>query len=508
MRLAAFYVFLLSICCLSGCDGNRLPVAKAEWGTTPPIYPEYQDATIPVNIAPLNFEIRDEGEEHIVQIKGKGEPLVVKGRGVVDIPLRAWRRLLGENQGDSLSVTVFSRQKEDWYRYQPFAWTVSSDSIDGYVAYRLIEPTYANWNGMAICQRDLASFEETEILSNRKSGNNCINCHTFNQGNPDELVMHMRKVNAGTLLIRDGVCQKLNTQTPYTISNFVYPDWHPSGEQIAFSTNITQMSFYDAHPKIIEVYDAQSDIVMYDIQRNEVYTSPMLSDPDKLENFPFFAPDGKRLYFCTCDRVDSLPQQFEKVRYRICSIGFDLASRRFDERVDTLVDLTASGKSATLPSVSPDGRFILCSVAPSGCFSSWIPESDLYLYDLREKTVRPASEWNSEQAESCTSWSSNSRWVVFSSRREDGVYNRLYIAHIDASGRLGKPFLLPQRDPAFNLRDMKAYNLPRLVKGAVRVSPVAIGRCAESASEKTVRFNEQLYKPEIHTPTGSVSEVN
>lgn len=47
---------------------------------------------------------------------------------------------------------------------------VSTDSIDSHLAYRLIEPTYANWNSMAICQRELSSFKETEIISNKKAG--------------------------------------------------------------------------------------------------------------------------------------------------------------------------------------------------------------------------------------------------------------------------------------------------------------------------------------------------
>lgn len=201
------------------------------------------------------------------------------------------------------------------------------------------------------------------------------------------MVMHMRKINAGTILIQGGACQKLNTKTPHTISNFVYPDWHPSGKQIAFSTNLTQMSFYDAHPKIIEVYDTQSDIVLYDISKNEVYTSPLLANANKLENFPFFSPDGKQLYFCTCDRIDSLPQQFSNIKYRICSIGFDPQNNQFSKQVDTLIDLTNAGKSVTLPSISPDGQFIACSAAPHGCFSSWIPESDLYLYNTKTKKI-------------------------------------------------------------------------------------------------------------------------
>lgn len=57
------------------------------------------------------------------------------------------------------------------------------------------------------------------------------------------------------------------------------------------------MSFYDAHPKIIEVYDTQSDIVLYDISKNEVYTSPLLANANKLENFHSFHQMGNSSIF-------------------------------------------------------------------------------------------------------------------------------------------------------------------------------------------------------------------
>ena len=116
--------------------------------------------------------------------------------------------------------------------------------------------------------------------------------------------------------------------------------------------------------------------------------------------------------------------------------------------------------------------------------------------------------WNSPEAESCTTWSSNSRWVIFSSRREDGIYNRLYIAHIDSVGNLSKPFLLPQRDPTYNQRNLKAYNLPRLIKGKVTISPITIGRCAEAKGKKSVRFSKHSYKPLINEATENHSEIN
>lgn len=213
--------------------------------------------------------------------------------------------------------------------------------------------------------------------------------------------------------------------------------------------------------------------------KRSLYQSPF-SQCKQTRKFSILFTRWETALFCTCDRIDSLPQQFSNIKYRICSIGFDPQNNQFSKQVDTLIDLTNAGKSVTLPSISPDGQFIACSAAPHGCFSSWIPESDLYLYNTKTKKLIAATEWNSPEAESCTTWSSNSRWVIFSSRREDGIYNRLYIAHIDSVGNLSKPFLLPQRDPTYNQRNLKAYNLPRLIKGKVTISPITIGRCAEA----------------------------
>ena len=60
---------------------------------------------------------------------------------------------------------------------------------------------------------------------------------------------------------------------------------------------------------------------------------------------------------------------------------------------------------------------------------------------------------------------SNVRWVVFSSRRQDGRYTRLYLAHFDGEGHFGKPFLLPQKSHAHNVLRLKSYNVPEFVQG-------------------------------------------
>ena len=99
--------------------------------------------------------------------------------------------------------------------------------------------------------------------------------------------------------------------------------------------------------------------------------------------------------------------------------------------------------------------------ADYGYFSIWHPEADLWLLDLETGESRAMDEVNSTRAESLHNWSTNSRWFLFTSRRDDGLYSRLYFAHIDEQGRCTKPFMLPQQDPRrYYIQSLYSYNTP------------------------------------------------
>lgn len=99
-----------------------------------------------------------------------------------------------------------------------------------------------------------------------------------------------------------------------------------------------------------------------------------------------------------------------------------------------------------------------------GNFSIWHREADLRLLDLQDGSIRPLTEVNSPDTESFPNWSSNSRWFVFSSRRDDGFYTRLYLASMDGNGRIGKPFLLPQETPQkYYDHSVYSYNTPDFI---------------------------------------------
>ena len=254
----------------------------------------------------------------------------------------------------------------------------------------------------------------------------------------------------------------------------MYPSWHPSEPLIAYSVNTTSQVFFRSDRQKIEVYDSASDLILYDVGRDEV--SYIVHDSLRYETFPYWSADGRTLYYASSDLpswgadASTDPTLLtDRIRYSICAVDFDPATRRFGEP-RMVFDAAADSLSAVTPRPSPDGRYLLSGVGGYGSFHVWHEDGDLYLTDLATGRTRPLDELNSPRAESFKSWSSNSRWIVFTSRRDDGSYSRLYLSHFGADGRAGKPFLMPQRDPEQNRRLFKSYNVPEFTVDEVRWS--------------------------------------
>ena len=101
------------------------------------------------------------------------------------------------------------------------------------------------------------------------------------------------------------------------------------------------------------------------------------------------------------------------------------------------------------------------TLADYGCFPIWHNEADNYILNLQTGEAKPLTEANSPQTDSWHNWNVNSHWFVFTSRRGNGLYTRLYLAHIDDNGNVSKPFLLPQRNPAeYYDALIDSYNTP------------------------------------------------
>lgn len=477
---------LLAACGLAACTPSVTSPEQVE--RYPEIYPDYIGVTVPATIAPLNFDLAAEGYDclDVTLTGGKSGSLHVSG-AFASFPLKKWHALLEENAGDSLRVSVCARQEGRWKQFRPFAVYVSSEPIDYGLVYRKIAPGYEVYSKMGIYERNLSNFDERPLMENTLVPGMCLNCHSLNRTDPSCLSLHLRGEHGGTWMQAGGRQELLDTKTDSTLSACVYPYWHPGGEYIAYSVNNTRQSFHVVREERIEVMDLESDVLVYHPATHELLLSPLLQRKEVFETFPAFSADGKTLYFCA-SQAQPVPEGYKEIRYDLCSIGFDPAGGTFGNRIDTLLHASAQGKSISFPRPSYDGRFLMYTLSDYGNFSIWHREADLWLLDLQDGSTRPLAEANSPDTESFHNWSGNSRWFVFSSRRGDGLYTRLYLAHIDAQGHVSKPFLLPQKHPrAYYDESVYSYNVPDFTSKPVELDFRQVERRALSAERVPVK---------------------
>jgi len=472
------YMFCLIILFTATSCNKRMPVYDV-LKQDAVINPDYTSVTIPPNIAPLNFIIIETADKYLARFyNSKGIDFTVSsGNGAINIPEKKWHRLISDSDTGEFFVDIMVKKSQKWAKFNTITNYVVQDSIDKYLVYRLIDPEFETWNVMGIYQRNLENFKVTPLVLNRMSDGNCVNCHTFCRNSSNTMMFHMRSEHAGTVIYRDGKLSKINTKTNKTIANGMYPAWHPSGKYIAFSVNNIVQSYHAIPGKTVEVYDTLSNIVLYDVNKNIITSCNVLSDPDHLETFPAWSPDGRYLYYCcaiknilTQPDYGSFMDVHSRIRYDLLRIAFNEENCSFGD-VDTVLKVSDQVCSVSLPRISPDGRYILFCKSEHGNLTIWHPESDLYLLDLNTgKVTMP--DINSNKAESFHTWSSTGKWIVFSSRRDDGLlYTRPYFTYFDSSGRMHKPFVLPQKSTEHYFKIMKSYNLPELVTTKLDLNP-------------------------------------
>ena len=378
-------LFTIHYSLFTSCNNASVPAQFTDIKKTPPIYPDYVDVTIPVNIAPLTFELEDSCDEIVARFTAGDYQLVCGGKAVQP-EMDDWRELVSKAVGKDINVEVFIRLGEEWWRYQPFHITVSPDSIDPYISYRLISPSYVAYEELTLNQRCLENYDEEVMVNNMLCGKEttgqCVNCHNYQMYNPQRMQFHARQFHGGTVIAYDGRLSKINMRNDSILSAGVYPAWHPWLPLIVYSTNKTSQSFHTRNLNKIEVFDAVSDLIAYDVTKNEV--TNIENEENEFEVFPVWAPDGKTLYYCSAnfefrDTVShevEVVRRYSQVKYNLYKKSFNPDTYEFGPR-ELVFQADSLDQSATLPRVSPDGRFLMFTMGHYGVFHIWHREADL-----------------------------------------------------------------------------------------------------------------------------------
>jgi len=507
---------LIAVSLLNACRDRKITITQYSSIDRPAkVRPDYAGTVIPPNIAPLNFIIQQEGSGYFVRIHSeKGKPIEIFSKTPkIVIPNQTWHKLLDLNRGRQLNMDVYvesgagasSPKGENigWSRFQALTAQIAVEDIDTFLVYRKIRPGHGTWRNMGIYQRNLGSFDESTILNNGYFKHGCVNCHTFCGNRTEKMIIGIRSpvYDSSALLVEGDEVRKIGTK-------FGYTSWHPSGQVAAFSVNKVRQLFHSAASEVRDVMDFDSLMAYYNVDSKTVKTTPNLAKKDRLETYPTWSADGRYLYFCSAPVTWSdktvVPESYDQIKYDLVRVGYDIDHDQWGQ-LETVLSAGDTGLSILLPRISPDGRWLLFCMCNYGCFPVYQQSSDLYMIDL--EAAAKTGEYkhrrldiNSSESESWHSFSNNSRWIVFSSKRDSGVFTRTYIAYVDKSGKVHKPIRLPQKDPAYYDSCLLTYSVPELVTEPVRVTKEKLGRVVRSSEKISVQMPVTMATPKAGEP--------
>lgn len=211
-------------------------------------------------------------------------------------------------------------------------------------------------------------------------------------------------------------------------------------------------------------------LVVYDRETKQFAALPGADDPQYVQTNAVWSPDGKEIVFARAkahfaDRLEQLNSALvdekdvpeftverKPFRYDLYRIPFNGGK---GGKAVPLAGASGNGRSNFFPKYSPDGKWIVFTQADS--YMLLQPDSELYIVPAAGGEARRLRH-NTARMNSWHSWSSNSRWLVFSSK-VNTPYTQLFLTHIDDAGNDSPPVLLER----FTSPD-RAANIPEFVR--------------------------------------------
>jgi tetratricopeptide (TPR) repeat protein len=379
-----------------------------------------------------------------------------------------------------------SRDGADAFFQGTVALTTSKDPLRDSVFYREVilpfsdavkDPSRIRWRFGSIANDSAPPV----VLENLPV---CGNCHSFSAdgkvlgmdvdyGNDKGAYALTRVAKEMTLATSDIITWSDYKRDPNNPTFGLLSQVSPDGRFVV--STVKDRSVFVARPDLAFsqlFFPIQGILAVYDSAMKTFSSLPGADDGAFVQSNPAWSPDGQFIVFAR-SRAHSLRNLRDKQKALLtpeeCNefvdgstlFKFDLYRIPFGGGkgglAEPLAGASGNGMSNYFARFSPDGRWIV--FCQSNSFMLLQPDSKLYILPATGGEARPLRS-NTARMNSWHSWSSNSRWLIFSSKA-NSPYTQLFVAHIDENG-VDAPAVLLEHLTAPD----RAANIPELVAAA------------------------------------------
>ncbi|MEM9055833.1 MAG: tetratricopeptide repeat protein [Pseudomonadota bacterium] len=309
----------------------------------------------------------------------------------------------------------------------------------------------------------------------------CGNCHSFS-GDGDTLGLDVDYGNdkGGYAILPVSEQMVLNDEKIITWSDYEKDDGEatfgllsqvsPDGRYVI--STVKDRAVFVATPGIEYsqlFFPIKGILVVYDTETGTYTPLPGADDPAYVQSNPTWSPDGKHVVFARA-KVYSKPSIADATSILLSEndvpafiedgepYKFDLYRVPFNDgrggEPEPIEGASHNGKSNFFAKFSPDGKWIVFCKAEN--YMLLMPDSELFIVPAEGGEARRLRA-NTDNMNSWHSFSSNGRWLVFSSKAFT-PYTQLFLTHIDEHGRSTPPVVLDRFT-----NDDRAANIPEFV---------------------------------------------
>jgi Flp pilus assembly protein TadD/roadblock/LC7 domain-containing protein len=373
-----------------------------------------------------------------------------------------WELMKRHSVHGRAAVSVIARGSSDGpdaYIQGTVAFTTSRDPLPDQVFYREVvlpfsdavkDPSRIRWRFGSI-----ASEGPPPVVLEKLPV--CGNCHSFS-ADGKVLGMDVDYGNDKGSYAATTVAKEMNLATSdiFTWSEYkrdpnnptfgLLSQVSPDGRFVV--STVKDRSVFVARPDLAFsqlFFPIQGILAVYDRTTQTFNSLPGADNSELVQSNPVWSPDGKTIVFARSlayqlknihDKQRALlsPEECKEFVDGHTLFKFDLFRIPFNGGkggvAEPLAGASGNGLSNYFPRFSPDGRWIVFCRANS--FMLLQPDSKLFIMPATGGEARPL-RCNTAGMNSWHSWSSNSRWLIFSSKA-NSPYTQLFVTHIDENG--------------------------------------------------------------------------